>query len=149
MGGVIKCKSVNIGRGCRICVAEGGVLTLGDKFSITGDTTIICSKGITFGDDCLLSWDILLMDTDFHSISNEQNEIVNSSRPISFGDHVWVGCRSIILKGSEIPSGCVIAAGSLLSGSKLTRHNSVYSANGSNVSTIKENIFWNHYIAVH
>ena len=57
-----------IGRGSKISIGKGATLTLGGHFIITGNSEIICQKGITFGERCLLSWDILIMDTDFHHV---------------------------------------------------------------------------------
>ena len=91
---IIKGKA-NIGRGSKISVGKDAVLTLGDNFTITGDSEIICQKKISFGNNCLLSWDILIMDTDFHDVTNEKGDIVNSPKPILIGDHVWIGCRNI------------------------------------------------------
>lgn len=51
------------------------------------------------------------MDTDFHHIFVD-NEIVNSNQSICIGNHVWIGCRSTILKGVKIHNNCIIAANS-------------------------------------
>lgn len=58
----------SFGRGCKISIGQQAQLTIGKNFTITGKSDIICQKSITFGDNCLLSWDILIMDTDFHHI---------------------------------------------------------------------------------
>ena len=67
-GTVIFNGSANIGSGTKISVNKNATLTIGTQFCITGDSSIISSKEITFGKECLLSWDILIMDTDFHNI---------------------------------------------------------------------------------
>ncbi len=88
MGTLIIRGKTNIGRGSKISVGDGAVLTLGHDFAITGNSEIICQKKISFGNDCLLSWDILIMDTDFHHVTNENGDIINSPKPITIGDHV-------------------------------------------------------------
>jgi acetyltransferase-like isoleucine patch superfamily enzyme len=130
-----------LGHGSRISIARGGKLIFGDNFEITAASAVICYHEIEFGTDCLLSWDILLMDTDLHPIVNGDGEIINAPRKISIGDHVWIGCRSTILKGSIIASGNVIAAGTVVS-SKLTEQNSIYGSNPCRI--LKENIHWKH-----
>ena len=50
-------------------------------------------KSINFGDDNLLSWDILMMDTDFHKIISSDGEERNKPSAIDVGNHVWIGCR--------------------------------------------------------
>lgn len=39
------------------------------------------------------------MDTDFHKIKNEDGVQINTNSPVLIGDHVWIGCRALILKG--------------------------------------------------
>ena len=64
-------------------IANSGVLSFGDRFSISANSSIICTDKITFGDDVLISWDSLIMDTDFHSIFDaDTHEKVNPSSPI-------------------------------------------------------------------
>lgn len=128
-----------IGHGSRISVAPTGRLTFGADFEITAQSSIVCYHEIEFGADCLLSWDILLMDTDLHPIYNSAGACINAPRKITLGDHVWVGCRTTILKGSNIASGSVVAAGSTISG-KLAQSNSIYGSN----RILKEDIHWKH-----
>ncbi len=55
----------NIGHGSKISVGKDGILTFGQNFNITAESSIVCYNNISFGNNCLLSWDILIMDTDF------------------------------------------------------------------------------------
>ena len=104
-----------IGLGTKVSVKEHASLFLGDNIWITGgNTTIICNKNILIDDDCLLSWDILLMDTDYHQILNADNTIINKEKPIHIGKHIWIGCRTTILKGVDIANNNVIAADSTI-----------------------------------
>ena len=68
---IIKGKA-SIGSGCKINVGKEAILTFGNNLNISGNSEIICQKEITFGNNCLLSWDILMMDTDFHHIINNE-----------------------------------------------------------------------------
>ena len=135
---IIKGQS-SIGRGTNISV--GGVLEIGPGFIITGSSTVICKHRVNIGNNVLVSWDCLIMDTDFHPIfSIGKNERINSDRPIIIGDDVWIGCRSTILKGAEIPDGSVVAAQAVIS-KKLDRNNCIYGgSNGGEI--IKEGICW-------
>ena len=130
-----------IGVGCRLNVYEGAELNLGSNLKITGRTTIICHKNITIGEDCLFSWDIQIMDTDFHKIFDENDIQTNFDKGIVIGNHVWIGARSTVLKGSHIPSNCVVAAGSLFSGCK-TEENCIYAGQGKNIEVVKYNVKW-------
>lgn len=133
--------NVNIGRGCKISIGSDATLTLGDNFTITGNSEIISQKSITFGRDCLLSWDVLIMDTDFHHILNEDNMIINTPKPITIGNHVWIGCRNTILKGVFIADNNIISANSTIT-RKITATNCIIGGHGKNVDMIKRNVDW-------
>lgn len=132
---------VTLGRGSRISIGKKAELFLGKKVTINGNTSILCRKNISFGDGCLLSWDIIVMDTDWHNIECD-GEIVNPDCAVQVGDHVWIGCRCIVLKGTIIPQNCVIAAGSIISSSNLPENNAVYGGQRKNVGTIRKSIKW-------
>lgn len=132
----IKGEKIDIGRGSSLCVS--GHCYLGDHFTITGKSTIICRKNVSFGDGVLISWDSLIMDTDYHYIADDEGQIINNEKPIIIGNDVWIGCRTTILKGTTIPSKSVIAAGALVTG-KMKEENCIYSSDGR---ILKRNINW-------
>jgi len=141
MGTLIIKGGTSIGRGCKISIGNDAVLTLGSNFVISGNSEIICQKNVSFGDDCLLSWDILIMDTDFHCIINEKGEVVNPPKPITIGNHVWIGCRNTILKGVSIASDNIISANSTITKSIKESH-CIIGGHGSNVDIIKKGRSW-------
>lgn len=108
----------HIGNGSNIYVARDGLMVLGDDFKISASSSIICYHEIEFGRNIQFSWDCLVMDSDTHSIYDEHGNRYNQDKSIVFGDNIWIGCRSTILKGSVIPSNCVIGSMSLVSGKK-------------------------------
>lgn len=114
-GGCIEFGNNNkIGTGCKLYVA--GRLMLGTRVNFTGECSLTCNKRITIGDNCLISWRTILMDTDFHVISGENGDRLNPDREISIGKSVWVGAASTILKGSCIGDNSIVAAGANLAG---------------------------------
>lgn len=131
----------SIGRGSRISIGKDAVLELGNNFAITGRSSIISQKEVTFGDDCLLSWDILIMDTDFHHIMNENDEIVNHPRPIHIGNHVWIGCRNTILKGVNIADNVIVSANSTIT-KDVVENNCAVGGLGKDVIILKRNLNW-------
>lgn len=137
-GDIILDGKVSLGSGSRISVASDAVLRFGDNFSMTGNSSIVCQKDISFGNDCLLSWDILIMDSNFHQITNMQNDTINAPSPIRIGNHVWIGCRSTILKGVTIADNTVIAAGAIITKSLPA----TYTIYGGNNLKLKSNINW-------
>lgn len=137
---VIKGKA-SIGRGSKISIGKGATLTLGENFTITGNSEIICQKEITFGHDCLLSWDILVMDTDFHHVLDETGRAINPPKPISIGNHVWIGCRNTILKGVTIADDNVISAHSTITRNMPDSH-CVIGGHGKSVAVIRQGVDW-------
>ena len=161
----------SIGHGSKLSVR--GDLKLGAGFNMTAESTIVCAKEITFGDDCLLSWDVLVMDTDEHPLYNNrrettrretqdgllslskdprpevpcpmsndmENERINPDKPIIVGNHVWIGCKCILLKGAEVPNDTVLAAGTLLK-SGFAGENQVIGGNPPSI--LKREVHWEH-----
>lgn len=128
LGEVIFERNASIGHGCRIRVLNSGKIYFGKNFVTTAETSFISNKKIQIGDDCLFSWEILIMDTDFHSISDENGNITNPDKEIIIGNRVWLGCRTIILKAAVIPDNSIVAAGALIA-RKLTGEQQVFAGN--------------------
>ncbi len=129
----------SIGHGSKLSVR--GNLTLGADFNMTAESTIVCAHQISFGNDCLLSWDILIMDTDEHPIINQDGIRTNPDKPILVGNHVWIGCKCTLLKGTEIPNNTVVAAGTLLT-SAFSGKNQIVGGNPPTI--LKNNVRWEH-----
>ena len=160
----------SIGHGSKLSVR--GHLSLGADFNMTAESTIVCAKEIRFGDDCLLSWDILVMDTDEHPLyycgretagremrdsgtvpcpevpksrspesKNPENERINPDKAIIVGNHVWIGCKCILLKGAEVPDNTGVAAGTMLK----SNFSGEYQVLGGNPPTaLKHDVRWEH-----
>jgi len=125
--------------GCKINVGEKGKLTFGENFNMSTEVAIVAEKQITIGNNSGISWESLVMDTDFHHIFDENGQVFNHPKEVIIGDNVWVGCRCTILKGANLPDGSIIAAGSLVT-KKLVGNNSIFGGNPMRV--LKENITW-------
>ena len=126
-----------IGHGSRVSVS--GTLILGADFTITAESTIVCRKEIRIGAGCLVSWDVLILDSDFHKIYDESNERLNDDAPVEIGDRVWIGCRTLILKGVRIDAGCVLGANSTLIKTIEGDHKLIA---GNPARIVRENIKW-------
>lgn len=142
-GKVIFKGETNIGHGSKIVVGNYGNLIFGENFTISAESTIVCFHRIEFGSDCLLSWDILAMDTDFHKIySLDSIEQVNNDEEIIVGDKCWIGCRSLILKGASLPSNTIVAANSVVTANKNSKMISHTIFGGNPAKTIRERVSW-------
>lgn len=130
----------NIGHGSKVSVGKEGQLHVGENFTITAETEIICNKEIIFGNNILISWDNLIMDTDFHKIYNlNSKKQTNHSEKIVIEDNVWIGCRNVILKGTLIKKGSVVGANSLIA-NKFEEENILIVGNPAHIK--KRNIYW-------
>lgn len=138
-GNVIFNGSCFLGHGCKISVASKATLSFGNNFCCTAESSIATVESVKIGNNCLFSWDILIMDTDWHVISDYNHKVLNPPKSIFIGDNVWIGCRSIIMKGVTITDGTIIAAGSIVSKS-IVEQNCIIGKNP--IQIIKRNILW-------
>lgn len=120
----------------------GGTISIGSNVSMETGCQFASVEGtsITIGDDCMFSHDVDVRSTDSHSITNEQGVRINPSEDIQIGNHVWIGVRSTILKGSVIPDNCIVGACSLVSSNTKCVKNSV--CVGVPAKIVKTNINW-------
>ena len=138
-GKIIFKGNANIGHGTKISVNKNAILRIGDNFEITAETEIVAQKDIQFGNNVLVSWDCLIMDTDFHKIYNQRGELLNYPKPIIIGNKVWIGCRNVILKGSVISDGSIIGANSVLN-KDISNQSGIFA--GNPIKFTKGDLFW-------
>jgi acetyltransferase-like isoleucine patch superfamily enzyme len=128
-----------IGHGSKIIIGKEGILSLGKRFRISSESSIIAEHNILIGDDCLFAWEIIVMDTDYHQIINLTGERLNPDKPVIIGNHVWIASRCTILKGSQISDNTIIASNSLVSG-HLKEANAIYGGNPA--QKIRDSVNW-------
>ena len=104
---------VALQRGVRI-VVDSGRLTIGAGTNVNGlGTKILVAESVTIGSGCTFSWDVQVLDNDFHTMTVD-GTAQPSVAPVVIGDRVWVGTRAVILKGVTIGDGAVVAAGAVV-----------------------------------
>jgi acetyltransferase-like isoleucine patch superfamily enzyme len=104
---------VALQRGLRI-VVDSGVLTIGAGTNVNGlGTKILVAESVTIGSGCTFSWDVQILDNDFHALTVGGVQ-QPATAPVVIGDRVWVGTRAVILKGVTIGDGAVVAAGAVV-----------------------------------
>jgi acetyltransferase-like isoleucine patch superfamily enzyme len=123
-----------------VLVGSKGVFEIGDQFMANGLAEFNCRKRLVFGDGCLTSVHTMFLDTDYHTITTMDGNIINLDKDIVIGNRVWVGCNVTILKGTKIGNDIVIGAGSLLSGD-YCENNSIYVGHNP-AKPIKSGIIW-------
>lgn len=119
---------------------EGSEIKIGNKTSIAKAQIVSLEPyKIEIGEDCMLSYDIEIRNTDSHKIYDKNaNKRINEGNSVRIGNHVWLGMRAIILKGVNIEDNSIVAAGSIVT--KNVKANTIVSGNPA--KRIKENIYW-------
>ncbi|HEK19782.1 acyltransferase [Mucilaginibacter sp.] len=125
--------------GCKLNVSKGAQLIFGNDFNMSTECAIVAAKKIEIGNHSGISWESLVMDTDFHHIADETGTVFNHPKEIIIGDNVWVACKCTILKGAVIPNGCVVAANSMIT-KPLAGENNIFGGNPLRV--LKSGISW-------
>lgn len=95
----------------KILVREGASLEVGAHTRINGAHLGVREK-IHIGKNVRIAPYSLLLDSDYHDLSNRQQD--GRTGAIIIEDDVWVATRSLILKNVHIGKGAVIAAGSVV-----------------------------------
>lgn len=94
---------------------------------------------IELGSDCMFAADVKVWNTDAHAILDENDKVTNVGKSIKIGNHVWVGMGARIGKNVEIPDGCVVGWGSVVS-RKFSEKNAVIAGNPARV--VKVGVHW-------
>lgn len=95
----------------------GSKIIIGRNVGISG-STINATTTISIGNNVLIGSGCLISDTDSHPL-NATDRLLNineriAKAPITIGNDVFIGARSIILKGVTIGHAAVIGAGSVV-----------------------------------
>jgi len=97
--------------------ARGGMLRIGDHFSLNKYARIVARESIELGDHVLIAQFVTIVDHDHHGQTNAAGQLVFSDytvSPISIGSNVWIGEKSTITKGVRIGNNVIVAAHALV-----------------------------------
>ena len=92
---------------------EGGTLTIGDKCFFNTQVSVTCLERIEIGDRCQIANNVVIVDQDH---DHQAGWGSYRTSPVIIGNDVWIGANAVILRGSEIGDGAVIAAGAVVRG---------------------------------
>lgn len=125
--------------GCRISIdrncclncslyALGGDIAIGHNTWI-GHSDIMAAQSVTIGNDVIISDDVIIMDNNNHPTSMNSRMAMSesgdffgplwkwdkaASSPVVIEDNVWIGKRTIILKGVTVGKGSIVAIGAVV-----------------------------------
>jgi len=94
---------------------QGASIEIGDGFAMTGGS-ICAAQHIEIGDDVTIGANCVIMDTDFHQLpgNHDTRPREAATQPVMIKDSVFIGTRSLVLKGVSIGPSAVIGAGSVV-----------------------------------
>ena len=94
---------------------------------------------IIIGEDCMISSEVTIRTGDSHSILNNEGIRINSSQNIKVGNHVWIGNKAVLTKGSLVSDNSIVGSGALVN--KVFEIKNCIIA-GVPAKVIKEQISW-------
>jgi acetyltransferase-like isoleucine patch superfamily enzyme len=126
-----------IGNGCHIILGKEAKLSIGENSFVSVNSRITCIDEVTIGDNTAISWNVQILDTDFHNLV-VNGERKKETKPVKIGNKVWIGTNATILKGVTIGDGAIIAAGAVVT--KDVPEGCLVGGNPAKI--IKENVEW-------
>lgn len=143
---------IRLGRNSRIYLNHGGLLFYGTMldvkdnavfksgyFSANAGSVFIVAKKMIFGEDVMIGRNVIIYDSDFHQILNEEGKYKNYPQEVIIEDHVWLTGNININKGVYIKEGCIVANQTVIN-NDIPEYSLV--AGRSNARVIKEKVRW-------
>lgn len=126
----------------KIMIYHNSVVAFGKDNYFNRDIQAVITeqKNMIIGSDNLFSLEVWMRTGDSHLLYEiASKKRMNASKSIYIGDHNWIGQQSLILKGTQISSGVVIGANSVVTGKKIPV-NTCYAGNPAKL--VKTGVFW-------
>ena len=120
---------------------DGNRIEVGARSSLCGKIHLACTEGtcIKIGESCLFSSEIVIRTGDSHSVLNLEGHRINHAQDVNIDNHVWVGQRVCITKGTHISSNSVVGTGAVCT--KSIEESNVVIA-GVPAQIVKRNVTW-------
>lgn len=97
-------------------IEPGACIDIGDHCGLSG-CQIVCASRVSIGRYTIVGPDTVIYDCKEHEYDPDIGWLgrkARSGRPITIGEHCYIGMRCIILKGVTIGDNCVISAGTII-----------------------------------
>ena len=120
-------------------VKENAVLDTG-FFSMNGGSVVLVDKHITIGEDAMFGRNVIIYDSDFHTIYDTNGVANNYPKDVVIGPHVWLTTNIMVLKGTSIGEGALVAANTVIA--KDIPEGNLVTANSVG-KPVKEGVSWN------
>ncbi len=115
---------------CMFDMGPEACFSAGD-YTLLNGIWLICDNRVSIGDYCLLSWNVVIMDSyrasedcrnrramlrRFADTRNPDAFSGHAASPVTIGNNVWIGFDCCVLPGTTIGDGAIIGARSVVSG---------------------------------
>lgn len=117
-----------------IMVHDGAVLEIGNNTYLNGGS-IECSHYISIGNDCAIADGVRIMDNSCHTAPSSAGGGITK-----IGNKVWIATGAMILPGTTIGDGAIVAAGAVVTKDVPER----CMVAGVPAKKVKENVDWIH-----
>jgi len=99
--------------------AERPRLEIGNNSGVGHNCTFSVGKRITIGNNCRIAINVNMLDSPGHPMDPERRLAseapdIDSVRPITIGNNVWIGTGAVILPGVTIGDNSVISVGAIV-----------------------------------
>lgn len=102
-----------ISYGSTIEVLKNAIFETG-YFTMNSNSVIVSDNRISLGNDVMISRNVVIYDSDFHSILDDGDRCINKSEKVVIEDHVWLAANVTVLKGAYIGEGSIIGANTIV-----------------------------------
>ena len=107
--GAITLGHVGLYPGVALHCRGAGRIAIGDGTFLNRSARVFAGREVTLGKKCMVSWQTTI--TDFAGF-----DAATQFAPVVLEDEVWIGNRAIILGGTRLGRGCIVAAGAVVQG---------------------------------
>jgi acetyltransferase-like isoleucine patch superfamily enzyme len=107
--GTIELGHVALYPGVQLHCRGSGHIAIGDGSFLNRHARIFAGRQVVLRRNCMVSWQTII--TDFAGLGPGE-----PFAPVVLEDEVWIGSRALILGGTRLGRGCVVAAGSVVQG---------------------------------
>ena len=128
--------------GGRIIIDDNNnLLEIGENAAFVNVLFALRDNGgkIVVGKECLFSAQVIIRNSDGHSMLDAEGKRINPGRDVVIGDRVWIGYGGNILKGSLIGNDSIVGTHAVVAGLKCPE-GSVVAGNPARI--VKQGIHW-------
>lgn len=116
-----------IGNDSYIICGKKGHLFFGNNFYATGNFRMVSEVSIIIGDDVLVGWGCVFLDTDFHPLYDITNKnFKNAYGKVTIGNNNWFSSFCMLLHSVETSENCVFGSRSIITHNGRFESNCLY-----------------------